>query len=383
MLWKKKKEELTPEEYRQQAQEEMQNLKNQWKTFFRTGIFLFAAVAAMIILGIAWFVSNNKVAGTGTSISASGSDFDLAADITGVTGAATSTKGMYDGLLVVPSGTETKTTEQTFLATNDTNNSITWAITDDSNLNNQTGANGIEPGSSGSLTFYIISHKDGPLSLTLDVTLTGYSYSGKDDNEPTTSADIKKLDSDGKAQKLLEGHVLLFAGYDSDTDSAPKTYKAWISKDAEAWTRSLEKDANGKTSVSLSGGADGKLTWTAVNAVKETAYPVTLYWIWPERLESYIMSAEAYTGRRPLLFPNDTYLPKNFFTTMCTADDSNRYFSWKEVGTFEATVTSDVLSNMRTNFNPVIYKSISEYYDLADQYLGENVRYIKLKVEAR
>lgn len=379
MLWKKKKEELTPEEYRQQAQEEMQNLKNQWKTFFRTGIFLFAAVAAMIILGIAWFVSNNKVAGTGTSISASGSDFDLAADITG----AASTKGMYDELLDVPFGTEKKIKEQTFLATNDTNDSITWAIKDDSNLNNQTGANGIEPGSSGSLTFYIISHKDGPLSLTLDVTLTGYSYSGKDDNEPTTSTDIKKLDSDGKAQKLLEGHVLLFAGYDSDTDSDTKSYKAWISEDAEAWTRSLDKDADGKPSVSLSRDVDGKLTWTAENAVKETAYPVTLYWIWPERLESYIMSAEAYTGRRPLLFPDDTYLPQKFFTTMCTADDSNRYFRWKEVETFKTTVTPAVLSNMRTNFNPVIYKSISEYYNLADQYLGENVRYIKLKVEAR
>lgn len=367
MLWKKKKEELTPEEYRQQAQEEMQNLKNQWKTFFRTGIFLFAAVAAMIILGIAWFVSNNKVAGTGTSISASGSDFDLAADITG----AASTKGMYDELLDVPFGTEKKIKEQTFLATNDTNDSITWAIKDDSNLNNQTGANGIEPGSSGSLTFYIISHKDGPLSLTLDVTLTGYSYSGKDDNEPTTSTDIKKLDSDGKAQKLLEGHVLLFAEYDT------KYYKNWISKDAEEWNKSLGEG------VSLSRDKGGKLTWTAENAVKETAYPVTLYWIWPERLESYIMSAEAYTGRRPLLFPDDTYLPQKFFTTMCTADDSNRYFRWKEVETFKTTVTPAVLSNMRTNFNPVIYKSISEYYNLADQYLGENVRYIKLKVEAR
>ena len=371
MLWKKKKEELTPEEYRQQAQEEMQNLKNQWKTFFRTGIFLFAAVAAMIILGIAWFVNNNKVAGTGTSISASGSDFDLAADITG----AASTKGMYDKLLDVPPGTKIK--EQTFLATNDTNNSITWAIKDDSNLNNQTGANGIEPGSSGCLTFYIISHKDGPLSLTLDVALTGYSYGGEDDKEPTTSADITQLKSDDKAQKLLEGHVLLFAGYDSDTDSAQKTYKAWISEDAEEWNKSLGEG------VSLSRDKGGKLTWTAENAVKETAYPVTLYWIWPERLESYIMSAEAYTGRRPLLFPDDTYLPQKFFTTMCTADDSNRYFRWKEVETFKTTVTPAVLSNMRTNFNPVIYKSISEYYNLADQYLGENVRYIKLKVEAR
>lgn len=372
MLWKKKKEELTPEEYRQQAQEEMQNLKNQWKTFFRTGVFLFAAVAAMIILGIAWFVNNNKVAGTGTSISASGSDFDLAADITG----AASTKGMYDKLLDVPPGTKIK--EQTFLATNDTNNSITWAITNDSNLNNQTDANGIEPGSSGSLTFYIISHKDGPLSLTLDVTLTGYGYSGE---EATESSQLGTIDN--KAQQLLEGHVLLFAGYDSDTDSDTKSYKAWISEDAEAWTRSLDKDADGKPSVSLSRDVDGKLTWTAENAVKETAYPVTLYWIWPERLESYIMSAEAYTGRRPLLFPDDTYLPQKFFTTMCTADDSNRYFRWKEVETFKTTVTPAVLSNMRTNFNPVIYKSISEYYNLADQYLGENVRYIKLKVEAR
>lgn len=362
MLWKKKKEELTPEEYRQQAQEEMQNLKNQWKTFFRTGIFLFAAVAAMIILGIAWFVSNNKVAGTGTSISASGSDFDLAADITG----AESTKGMYDELLDVPSGMKTKITEQTFLATNDTNNAITWAITDDSNLNNQTGANGIEPGSSGSLTFYIISHKDGPLSLTLDVTLTGYGYSGE---EATESSQLGTIDN--KAQQLLEGHVLLFAEYDT------KYYKNWISKDAEEWNKSLGEG------VSLSRDADGKLTWTAENAVKETAYPVTLYWIWPERLESYIMSAGAYTGRRPLLFPDDTYLPQKFFTTMCTVDDSNRYFRWKEVGTFKTTVTPDVLSNMRTNFNPVIYKSISEYYNLADQYLGENVRYIKLKVEAR
>ena len=275
---------------------------------------------------------------------------------------------MYDELLDVHPGTETEMKEQTFLATNDTNNSITWAITDDSNLNNQTGANGIEPGSSGSLTFYIISHKDGPLSLTLDLTLTGYGYSGE---EATESSQLGTIDN--KAQKLLEGHVLLFAGY----DSGKKYYEYWISKDAEKWKQSLGEG------VSLSGGADGKLTWTAEKAVKGTAYPVTLYWIWPERLESYIMRADAYTGRRPLLFPDDTYLPKNFFTTMCTADDSNRYFSWKEVGTFKTTVTPDVLSNMRTNFNPVIYKSISEYYNLADQYLGENVRYINLKVEAR
>lgn len=34
MLWRKKKKDHTPEEYRDKAQEQIQDLKDQWKTFF-------------------------------------------------------------------------------------------------------------------------------------------------------------------------------------------------------------------------------------------------------------------------------------------------------------------------------------------------------------
>lgn len=44
---------------------------------------------------------------------------------------------------------------------------------------------GIEPGSSGSMTFYIISHKDGPLSVKLNLTLTGYQVEGWDPSAAT------------------------------------------------------------------------------------------------------------------------------------------------------------------------------------------------------
>ena len=60
---------------------------------------------------------------------------------------------------------------QKLMSTWGSNTSISWAITNDSNMQNKTDQ-GIEPGSSGSMTFYIISHKDGPLSVKLNLTLT-------------------------------------------------------------------------------------------------------------------------------------------------------------------------------------------------------------------
>ena len=53
-----KKGGLTPEEYRQQARDEISKVKNEWKVFLRTGIIMSAALIVIIIACIAWFVSN-------------------------------------------------------------------------------------------------------------------------------------------------------------------------------------------------------------------------------------------------------------------------------------------------------------------------------------
>ena len=94
MPGKKKKEELTPEEYGQKARKEMQDLKNQWKIFFKTGFIMLAALIAIIVACIAWFVSNNEVDSTGMNIRAAGSEFDLAASIKN----AESINGIYDNV---------------------------------------------------------------------------------------------------------------------------------------------------------------------------------------------------------------------------------------------------------------------------------------------
>lgn len=376
MQGKKKKEELTPEEYRQQARDEISEVKAEWKVFLRTGIIMFAALVAIIIACIAWFVSNNKVTISGTRVQSAGSEFELAA---AAKPDSESSAGVYDKLLDVHAGTETSIGNKTFLATDGSHTSITWAITNDSNMNNNNTEDGIKPGASGKMTFYIISQKDGPLSVTLDLTLTGYTG----EETAATSLDLQKANE--KAQQLLKGHFLLFAGY----DSAAYSYKGWISEDAGPWSMTLDSEE-----CVLSRNENGKLTWSVQNAKKDTAYPVTIYWVWPEMLGSYLVKDQSSIGKRPILFPEDwkddnlshlTELPKALFTTMCKTDDKdgNRYFYWKESKDFAETVTKEKLSQMRTNFNPVMYGTLAVYYNQADEYLGSNVRFVKLKLDAQ
>ena len=380
MPGKKKKEELTPEEYGQKARKEMQDLKNQWKIFFKTGFIMLAALIAIIVASIAWFVSNNKVDSTGMNIQAAGSEFDLAASIKN----AESTNGIYDNLLSVPNGEKNKE----YSVTSESHTAISWAITDDSNLRNEKDKSlGIEPGSSGSITFYIIPHKNGALNVSLTLSLTGYTL--KNTGTELTSESLTDIKAD--AQQLLEGHILLFAGYDEEKNS----YKGWISQDGDPWSMSL------KDNSSLSQKENGELIWSIKDAEAEKAYPVTVYWIWPELLESYLLKKESYTGTRPLLFPaekdkstsasNPEALPSELFEKMCevpaenpnTPVNSNRYFRWETKEAFTNTVTVDTLNQIRSRYNSALYGNVAAYYDLADQYIGSNVQYVKLTLNAR
>ena len=359
-----KKDELTPEEYRKKAQEEIQNYKHQWKIFIRTGIVVLAAAIAIIIACIAWFVSNNKVTGSGIGIRSAGSDFELAAD---AEADGKNSAGAYDDLLEVSPGTEETLGDKSYITTDGSHTSITWSIVNESNMRNNQNNLGIEPGTSGMLKFYIISHKDGALNVTLNLGLTGYTNG--------TGSTIEKAEE--PAQELVKGHVLLFAGYERGTNS----YEGWISEDADPWTMTLD---NGST---LTRNADGTLTWVVENAKKDTAYPVQIYWIWPEILGSYLRKDQTATGNRPILFPeepatgentsgNPKALPKDLYKKMSQND---KYFIYESK---DDQVTADILWQMRNDFNPVIYGEIADCYNLGDQYLGENVRYLKLKLEA-
>lgn len=387
MRWKKGKEELTAEEYRQKAQKQIELLKNQWKIFFRTGIIVVAAFIVMIVVSIAWFVSNTRVDATGVAIRPADMPFDLAA--AGTESNASADRGMYDELLTVSPGASREIDGKKYWSTDGSHTSICWAVTPESNMNNtdEDGKpTGIEPGSYGKMTFYIIPNKDGPLKVTLELVLAGYQIADDKKNaENVTKNDLTEV-TDPSLQQLLEGHILLFAGYNEKAGC----YKGWISRDAGVWRMSLGSG----TEAAVLEVKSGKLTWNNTNAQKDTAYPVTIYWIWPERLESYLRKADSYSGKNPLLFPENlsseenalSALPENLFETMGEVEEnssSNRYFRWEDSAKFQENVTKDTLSQIREKFNPALYSMVAAYYDSADQYLGKNVQYVQLKLDAQ
>lgn len=387
MRWKKGKEELTAEEYRQKAQKQIELLKNQWKIFFRTGIIVVAAFIVMIVASIAWFVSNTRVDATGAAIRPADMSFDLAA--AGTESSVSADRGMYDELLTVSPGASREIKGKKYWSTDGSHTSICWAVTPESNMNN-TGEDGkptgIEPGSYGKMTFYIIPNKNGPLKVTLDLVLTGYQIADdKKNEENVTQNDLTEV-TDPSLQQLLEGHILLFAGYNEKAGC----YKGWISRDAGEWSMRLGSETEAAVLESKS----GKLTWNNTNAKKDTAYPVTIYWIWPERLESYLRKADGYSGKNPLLFSENpsseenalSALPENLFETMGEVEEnssSNRYFRWEDSVKFQENVTKDTLSQIREKFNPALYSMVAAYYDSADQYLGKNVQYVQLELDAQ
>ena len=313
-------------------------------------------------------------------------DFELASEGT----ESGNDKGLWDDeeMPDVAVGDSETISNKPMMVTGGNKNAIRWAITDSSNMGNKQ-VTGIRPGSAGKLTFYIVAKKSGPLTVTLDVSMTGVARSSK-----------KELPQEAK--DLLSGHVLLFAGYDEQK----KAYSGWISEDASSWQMTLTGD--GQSNAVLKRYANGTLTWSA-EVTENIAYPISLYWIWPEVVGEYIFKESTHMEGCPVLFPEDAsqedpdnpaVLPGELFQKMCDVPEggrSNRYFKWayghssateveEKTTEFRNTVTTDKLSDLRNsndNYDSAVYGSICDYYNRADQYLGEKVQYLSLCVVAQ
>lgn len=137
--------ERTSEEYRQEAEEHMESLKQGWKVFGGTGIFVIAALVAVILIALAWFVYNRTVTSESSSISAKQKGYELGSE----------------GTLNISSGLEEHLDASV----------LSWKLKDNSNLQNCEGQDGIRPNTSGSLSFYVIPYSDDPLIIncTLDI----------------------------------------------------------------------------------------------------------------------------------------------------------------------------------------------------------------------
>lgn len=166
----------TAAEYRQTADEHVRTLKDFWKDFLVSGLFVLAAIVA-IFACLAWFAANNRVSATGGTIGAKGPRYII-------TTATTGNKGVYDD------GTGT-----TF------NIADSMDVSGTSNFNNET-AGYLAPDASGSITFYVQWLDGSPENVDVDITRSIIAT--------TTPPDM----SVEELKNLLTGHILFFKNKD-------------------------------------------------------------------------------------------------------------------------------------------------------------------------
>ena len=318
MTSKREQSELEPktaEQYRQAADAHAQTLKDFWKRFLVSGLFVVAAII-IIFACLAWFVSNNQVKATGASISAKAARYALTVS-NDVSGDASAHEGVYD-------------------AESNLNVVNAMLVNSASNFNNNVNGGELGPGSAGMFDLQVQ-----PLADDLGDVKVAISM----------EAAIKGSPDADKLNNLLKGHILFFAVPDGDAHAGQFYTSPLLPVDNIVTIPSSMFDGANKKTISLK-----------------------IYWVWTEHFRNLIATggsrydnnlfetegSDGSDGR-----PTSDYW--NFNTSL--NDGKNCFFN------DESEVESYRIDN---SLNNARYTVCSTQYDAADDYIGNSISYIKV-----
>lgn len=321
----------TAAEYRQAADEHVRTLKDFWKDFLVSGLFVLAAIVA-IFACLAWFAANNRVSATGSTIGAKADRYTLTA----------AGEGKPDAHVGYYERTEAEKQNITGLDTTDA-----MTVTLGSNLNNET-AGSLYPGARGKITFTVTPHTDNLGDITINLSrilkVKGNIYEEADGN---LSDDASTLLS------LVKGHLLFF------TNCKNGYYSGCV--------------VNGQIKIPKSEFCEGG------NEAKPTKKSVTvdLYWVWPEYFQNFVLTGNTNYYRNLFAAVGDRTTDYGTLQADMNANKTNYFFG--TAGGKEA-ASAPVVSASMTSSDTAICSAL---YNNADEEIGDKVDYIQLRMSAQ
>ena len=323
----------TAAEYRQAADEHVRTLKDFWKDFLVSGLFVLAAIVA-IFACLAWFAANNRVSATGSTIGAKAGRYSLTATGEGEPDAHT---GYY----------ERTGAEKQNITRLDTTDAMT--VTLESNLNNET-AGSLYPGARGKITFTVK-----PLVSDLDGVTINLSRLLKVTNIVGVVGDGGTLAPEAEALLgLIKGHLLFFTSCDQNGYYSGRVVDSKIEIPRKAFCE------------------NGDVT-------KPTNKPVTinLYWVWPEYFQNFVLIGNTNYYKNLFAAAGDAKSDYGALQADMNEHKAN-YFYGAANGTSAANAPA-VSSSMSFSDTAIC----SALYNNADEQIGNKVKYIQLRISAQ
>lgn len=322
---------MTAAEYRQAADEHVRTLKDFWKDFLVSGLFVLAAIVA-IFACLAWFAANNRVSATGSTIGAKAARYSLTATGEGEPDAHT---GYY----------ERTDAEKQNITRLDTTDAMT--VTLGSNLNNES-AGSLYPGARGKITFTVKPLVDDLNGVTINLSRV-LKVTGN-----VVVEDGKTLTSDAQTLLgLVKGHLLFFTKCDNGNYS--------------------DRVINNQITIPKSKFCeDGKTT----NSTKKSV-PVTLYWVWPEYFQNFVLTGNTNYYKNLFAAAGDAKSDYGALQADMNAHKANYFYG--TVSSVEAANAPAVSADMSFSDTAIC----SALYNNADEQIGNKAEYIQLRISAQ
>ncbi|MDO4478728.1 MAG: hypothetical protein Q4B73_06805 [Lachnospiraceae bacterium] len=356
------------EEHRQRAEELRNEVKTLRRTFLKTGVFVLAALVALVLIALGWFVNNNKVTAAGMTANAQAHyAFYLATekpvghqgvfDDNGSAGSLLE-RSLIGAKRVEPEAGQTVTFEnlpklkvgpheyeadgRTFIVADA--DGVSLMVNATSHVGNDTEDGFLAPGSKGAVTFYIIPLEDdlGDVDLTLSLAAYGIT-STVDESGQNVTATGALITGDDQFTKLLSGHMLIFKGKDADGNYSDRLMPV------------IKGDGTISYPFKMPGGS-----WQADKPVE-----ITLYWLWPHRFDNYV-----YPGQ-----------PESVFRSDC--EEQRALLTWVNQNKDHILVTTgDLPGDASADMSNADQVKWSSGYNRGDQLIGNTAGYCVWTINA-
>lgn len=336
--------------------------KRRRSPLIKLAVLLTFSLIVWIFSSIAWFTMNTQVESEGMSVKSQGLLYKIepvpSPYVVGIYDDETKSGTFVRNTLL--SGASKDSSVLTWTITNDT-------VTTDPETNKATvdkGKNigngpatgyegGISPGSSGELQFKFIPSRSVDAELTFYLYAYSVDYDAQGDEDKSTIALIGENSTMDRqlAKNLLNGHILLFKNFDSNTGK----YSGLIS--ADDFQRVMSETYTQETTESV-------------------------YWVWAETLAELVLDdtnnahKKNLRGKKSLCTDQSDIvklLKNNPAWFLLDPETPNRTWTEFTSTTADATVVSTINSN---------YSLYSSYYNEADQCIGTNIAYLLLDMTA-
>ena len=309
-------------------------------------VYLLGTAGALVLLALSfttfgWFTNSPTVSGSMNGVTAVDGVFELA---------AVGSSGKYDSYFNADDGINLSDIAEDGAgvidptATGSGKTEIKWMMSGDSNFGNITG-DGIQPGSSGKLSFYVIAKENTDLDLTFSLDTILYTPDAEPlgaDN-PDNSEHI--IPDTSAVAKLVKGHILFFKSFD-------------------------------EVSGVFSDRITDAFTFVRDNAQADTAYKVDIYWVWPEVIDQLLLPQGddllTFGGLDRIIAADDTVVTESGFS----------YFFSEEISGLTECLNNVTKGSADAAFSTDHHRILNAKWNEADQMIGTEVGYIELILTA-